>query len=511
MAGINDLSFDDLIPQQDKKPKGIAALSFDDLIPTAADTSPGQAALISGGGMLDRLAAGLKQKTRAVLGDNVVGGIDKLGSVLGMAPSTDLESSQAANKPYMAQLQQDHPVASFAGELPLALAAKTPLGMAGMAALEYGTPQESAMNAGGAFLGGKAGQYLGAGISRAITPIRAAGADAVNATKALFDKYDLTGLPGQITGSVPLQWMESTLAKLPGGGRVRDVTGSQQQGLNRIAMDTMGGAGDVVSPETVRAATNAVGPRFQSIPEGTTVQLDDVFQNRLADIEKNYNKNLSPDQKSVVGAYMDSILSHGDSMPGDVYQKARSRIAARANSTQDSELKGALTGIYKSLDDAFARSASDETNAAYAAARSQYQAIKEIGPLANESGNISPARVANAAKGMPGQLGDLAKLGYRMKQLPDSGTAQRLFYQSLLSGGTGLGVGVATGDPVEAAKWGLGTASAQLAGPWLASQALTRAPLRNYLTNTAITPTMDDLLKRLGSVPGGLLGLRLSQ
>ncbi len=195
-------------------------------------------------------------------------------------------------------------------------------------------------------------------------------------------------------------------------------------------------------------------------------------------------------------------------MPGDVYQKARSRIAARANSTQDSELKTALTGIYKTLDDAFDKSASPEAVAAMKKVRGQWQTAKQVEKMANVSGNVSPARMSNAAKNLPADARDLAEMGQRMKGLPDSGTAQRLFYQSLLSGGAGLGAGLQSGDPTQGAKW----AGASLAAPWLISQALTRAPLRNYLTKGLldVSPEMERALKRLGAGSGGLLGLTLA-
>jgi hypothetical protein len=96
-----------------------------------------------------------------------------------------------------------------------------------------------------------------------------------------------------------------------------------------------------------------------------------------------------------------------------------------------------------------------------------------------------------------------------MKGLPDSGTAQRLFYQSLLSGGVGAGAGIATGDPMEGLKYGAGIAAGQLVGPYLASQLLTRAPVRNYLTRGLlnVSPETEKLLERLGGSAGGSLGL----
>jgi hypothetical protein len=274
-------------------------------------------------------------------------------------------------------------------------------------------------------------------------------------------------------------------------------------------MGAMGSSADAVTPETVQAAKTALGNVFQNVPKTTTVNIDQGVAQRLLDVEQNHLKNLSPDQRTIVRQYVDDILSHGENgMPGDVYQKARSRIAARANSTQDSELKTALTGIYKTLDQAFVDSASPDAAAAMQAARSQWRVAKTVEPMANPGGNVSPARMANAAKNLPASAQDLASLGYKMKGLPDSGTAARLFYQSLLSGGIGTGMGLQSGDPGEGAKWAAGS----LAAPWLISQALTRAPVRNYLAKGLmnISPAADAALKRLTGGAGGLLGLALS-
>jgi hypothetical protein len=374
--------------------------------------------------------------------------------------------------------------------------------MAMAGGMEYGTPEERAMRAWLGFAGGKAGELLGKGIGLVAQPIRSATADA---TKALFEKYGINGLPGQITGSAPLQWIESTLAKLPGGGRVRALADGQQQGLNKATMSTMGSEATGVTPEAVQAAKAAMGPKFAATTNPVTVEIDQNVAHRLVSVEAEHLKNLSPDQRKIVSQYVDDILAHGESgMPGDVYQKARSRIAARAFSTQDSELKTALTGIYKTLDDAFVQSASPEAAATMKTLRAQWRAAKTIEPMAQESGNVSAARLANGAKGLPGDLGDLAKLGSKMKALPDSGTAQRLFYQSLLSGGAG-GAGYLGGDQETAAKAALGT----FAGPWLASQLLTRAPVRNYLLKGLldVSPEAEKLLMRGGGTLGGLLGL----
>lgn len=467
----------------------------------------GQAALIGLGKGIDDMAAGIRQLTPAP----IRGAIDWANNKLGLpAPPSIDPQERAADTAAIKPVQDQYPITSALAQGLPTVAAATPLGMAGMAALNYGTPEERAANAAGGYVGGKLGQVAGAGISRVLQPIRGAGQSAIDATTDLFNKYSLPTLPGQVTGSTPMRWMESTLANLPGGSRIRDIVAAQQKGLNTATMQSMGAAGDSVTPEAVQAAKGELGKVFSGIPKQETVAIDKPVADALTSVETNYYKNLSPDQRGIVKQYVDDILSYGESgMPGDVYQKARSRIAARAASTQDSELKNALTGVYKTLDGAFDASASPESVAAMKTARQQYSTAKSVEGMANITGDISPARLANAAKNLPKTAQDLSQLGAKMKSLPDSGTAQRLMWQSLLSGGVGATAGLTTGDPSNALKYG----AASLAGPWVAAQALTRAPIAPYLSRGLlnVSPELERLLKSAGGIPASLLGQQLSR
>lgn len=368
------------------------------------------------------------------------------------------------------------------------------------AGLEYGSLSERAKNSAIAGAGGGLGGAFGAAAGRVLQPVRSATA---NVMADLFGRNGIPALPSQITGSKPLAWLEDAAANLPGGTRIRALQEAQQTGLNRAATTAMGKADDSFTPEAVNAAKQAVGQQFQTLPGTTTVGVDQTLAQRLIGVEQNHYRNLSPDQRSIVKTYIDDILNFGPTgMPGDIYQKARSRIGARAASTQDSELKTALTGVQKALDDAFSRSATPATNDAYALARQQWGAIKDLGPLANVDGKLSGARAATAAKDAPvgSPLRDVAELGAKMRSPPNSGSAQRWFYQTLLTGGLGGGAAYLS-DPEQAAKWGVGS----VAAPWIASQLLTRRPVMPYITKGLmnVTPEIEKKLIRYG----GLLGL----
>jgi hypothetical protein len=463
---------------------------------------PLQAGVLALGRGFDTAAAGLRQITP----EPIRNALDKVDQFTGaQSPSID-PAVQKQNTQAYAGVQQQQPLATLAGELPKMVLGKTPLGMAGIAALDYGTPEERALNAAGAGIGGALGNVAGRAVGRVIQPVQSAANSVVDSTKALLDKYGVPALPGQITNSTPVKWLESVVGNLPGGGSVRATQEAQAAALQRGAMAAAGGSGDAVTPAAINAAKSTVGATFNTAPKGVAVNLDDKFVSDLASVESGYLKNLSPDQKGIVKQYLNDVLSQGDTMAGDVYQKARSRIAARAASTTDSELKTALTGIRNALDGAFARSASEDTNAAMKTARTQWSGIKDLEGIASPDG-VSAARLANATKNSRGDLAEVGQLAGRLRPMPMSGSAERLLYQGLLSGGIGAGAGLANGDPGDALKYGAGS----FVAPWIAAQALTRAPIRNYLTNTALSDEAKRLLLSGGSTFGGLLGLRSAQ
>lgn len=471
---------------------------------------PVESAFIAGGQGLDKLAAGLRAATPAP----VRNGLDWLNNKLGMGQPPSIDPAvQAQNDATMKPVHAAYPLTTGLAEALPSMAGGIP-GMMALAGLSYGTPTEKALNVAGAGLGGALGAGAGKLAARVAQPIQGASADAAAKVRELFSRNGMTPLASQETGSVPLGWMESTLANLPGGAPIRAAVKDQRAGLNAAALREMGGSGDSFTPEAVKNTMRAVGSKFDTIPAGQTVALDGTLADKLSAVEADYMKNLSADQKGIVASHLDDIRNAGESIPGDVYQKWRSRISARANSTGDSELKGALTGIYKALDDAFNRSATGNAAADYATARGQYTAGKKLQGLSDIGGNVSPARLATAAKDIPG---DLPQLAFSMKGLPDSGTAQRKFYQDLLTGGgmggLGAGAGYLEGGPEGAAKGAALGAVGSFALPYAASKALANPAFRDYLTRGLIkmTPELERELMLSGQLGGGLLGQRLGR
>src|SRR6185312_12841836 len=235
-------------------------------------TSALQAGLISGGGLFDRLAAGLRQ----AVPDSIRGPIDALGTTLGMGDNPSLDPAvQAANAKAAAQGTDQHPIAAFAGQLPLAMAAQNPLAMAGMGALEYGTPTDRAERAAAGYLGGKAGEVVGSAIGRVLNPFRAANPVAQAETNGLAAKYGVNLTPSQATGSRVLGGLEGTLANLPGGSGVMAARQqAQRQAFDNAAMATLGESGNIGN-DAAQLAKQNIGDRFTQAAKGVTIPIDD--------------------------------------------------------------------------------------------------------------------------------------------------------------------------------------------------------------------------------------------
>lgn len=424
--------------------------------------------------------------------------------------NTALDAQVAQEKQAYAPLAEAHPLATGLGEtlpafaIPLGapgsvmgMVGRSALANAAPGALSYGTAGERAGEAGVGAAGGGLGALGGAALGRVLNPVRAANPAAMAETQALAQQYGVNLRPAQATGSKALAGLEGTLAQLPGSAGVfQKVQQSQGEAFNKAAMATLGESGNIGNDSALLAKQN-IGGRIQSAAAGARIPVDDALLNDLAKVEANYGKNLSPDQRPIVGQYMDDILSQ-PTITGDAYQAWRSRIGARAAGTSDSELKGALKGIQGALDSAFDRAAGPEASAAMVQARGQYRNFKTLEPLIAEAGmtsnNIPPMRVmsrALATKNTQGEMSGLAQLGRTIgREYPNSGTAPRLFWQNLLT----------SPNSITSPSYLIGATGI----PLLAAKTLTSSPVEKYLTHglLGITPEMEKRLIRLG----GLLG-----
>lgn len=472
--------------------------------------APLQAGMIGVGRSIDRLAGGARQAVQSIpgVGPYIAGGLDKIDALTGATPPSTDPAVQKANTAAYAPLAAQYPAATTVGETLPYLAAGSPLAMAGMGALDYGTPTERAINAGSAYAGGKVGQLVG----RAFGPKSMAAAipEAESAASSATNKWGIPTTVGQQPGaSNTAQLAESVLSNIPFGGAVNKARTASYQGFNRAVGDTIGVDTTKLTPEVLGAAKSAAGGTIGDISGRTTLAVDPQFATDFSTLSNRAQQTLVGENLDLANKWIanvhNAINPETGTIPGTIYKTLRSDIAAAMPpSGTVRDVLGNLRGV---LQQGMDRSISPADSAAWKLANSQYFNVKQVANAAKASpaGTLSPSQLLtqvnmaqpNARFGAGNDLAELAQWAKTTlpDKIPNSGTAQRLWMQKLLTGGAlggGLLGGNLTGYDVP------GAAYAAPLIPLLAGRALAGKPL-------------SDATKNLLMRGGGLLGLDLSR
>lgn len=333
---------------------------------------------------------------------------------------------------------------------------------------------------------------------RAITPVGRQLAPEEQRLATLAEQMGIRLTPGQATGSVPLQTMESSLAQLPfSAGPQHAIYDAQRTAFNRAALNHAGINADRASPAVLDDAFRTIGAQFDDVIRQTPqVNIDGAFAQSVRDVERQYGRRLPTDVRPVFDSYMDDInqmltarlpngaqpganalTTQGTSFPnvsvdGQTYQNISSdlRKAAR-NARNNPALHDALTGLQNALDDAMGRSVPRDVAGDWAEARRSYRNLLQIdnamatAPAADQAaGNLPLNGFANAVRSADragysrgrGEMNDTARVGKFLAStnIPDSGTAQRSKMVAALTGAplTGGGGALLMGaDPVTTA------------------------------------------------------------
>lgn len=302
---------------------------------------------------------------------------------------------------------------------------------------------------------------------------------------------------GQRTGNERLRYFESTTQHTPlAGNRAAQMQDDAAEAFTGAAMARVGSPGARATPQEMDAAFTRIGQQFDELAASNAMQADRQLVQELSAPVRDYQRLVPPSQRSpAVEAYIMDIArglqANGGRMPGDIYQSLRSQIErdARAAWKSDPQLGRALSGIRGALDDAMERGlqASNSPHlGAWRETRQHYRNLLAIERAATGAGQaaaeglISPAQLRQAAVGQNrrayargnGDFSDLARAGVSiMSPLPNSGTAQRVNAQAMMSMAGGA---FAAGGP--------GAIAGALA-PGLAGRALMSRPVQGYLAN----------------------------
>lgn len=517
-----DLTFDDLVPASQSN------LSFDDLVPAkvgvgedvvkGAVSGIGKGVAATGGvfGDLQSLSRsagrmlGFEPPNRSIL--------DAAATKLGMERLPTSEDTVDAAAKYVPGIKREAqtfpgkiantigsfiPGAVLGGEASLASAGKNALRFAAVPGATseiagqafQGTPYEGVARAAGA-LGGLAGNNLPGKI---ISPIKQRPELAKSVSTLEANGVPLTA--GQKTGNKTLQWLEATAADMPLSAKSSaDIKAEQGAALNKVFADQMGYTiqnpkGLLDDVEWQQIGDN-FDKRYNTLTSKHSIKMDQTLGQDLVKAEQDYIASVgASDVAPIVKNKIDDVLANAvstGSIDGQLYQNMRSRLEKAASGTKDVEKANALRDIKSALDSAMDRSiaasGSPDDIAAWRQLNKDYGNFKTLqaaatgADAASGMGYINPQRVrAEAVKNKKRYLtggNELSKVSKAasaaMKDLPNSGTAQRTQAMNLFQPSGAVTGFMAGGVPGAVAGYIAPSAFARL---------LMSRPAQSYLAN----------------------------
>lgn len=347
----------------------------------------------------------------------------------------------------------------------------------------------------GAALGG-AIPLAAAGLSRVVSPIASQlTAPQQQLAREAIDR-GITLTPAQATGSRATGFFESQLRDLPGGAMSPRL--EQQQQLQRQLLNQAGIVEDFATPAAIENAFNRTSQDFQNILVGKQVQFGANYGQRIVDTVNQYTNRLDANVKNVFINQARDLLREGQVIDGVRANTIRSDLAAlERNYRNQPELKTALGKLRSAVDDAIDNSLSGAEREAMREARGQWKNLWRLDEVMNragaqsESGNVPFVQLNNllkqkagsAAKGIESatpEFKKLAQIGSQFfREPPSSGTAQRNFFNTLVTG-AGAG-GLVAGGPTAA----LGSAAAAIGTPLIFNRLYNTPLARAWFSNQA--------------------------
>lgn len=493
-------------------------------------------------------AGGVKPDEPASLGSLIRGGYNLLTGSGG----EQYEAGKGRATADLKTAQQQHPIATGAGEIGGALAgglglgglslgaraAQAGLGLRGATAgsLVDGSILGAAQGAlssdeGKRLEGAGYGGLLGGGIGLA-APLAISGASNVirravspmtvtperQAAAAVLQQEGVPVTAGQLSGSKKLRYAEGEL----GGNRAADIAEQQGHAFTDAAMRRAGGNG-LATSDNLAALNTRLGQEFEGISARNTMRVDQQFGQDVGQTLNRYGRLLDAQQRPVINRITDDLVdrlqANNGTLPGTEYQAIRSDLSLAARSTNNQALAGAFRGLRNALDNAMERSINPADAGRWGELRRHYGNSKVLERAAVGGGEdagmgiISPARLRMAAstgnrggyaRGQ-GDFAELAKAGQAlMTPLPQSGTAPRLAARNL-----GAMIPTALGATAGAPGGILGSMAGAAVGaalPRIAGAAMMSRPGQAYLTNQLLagqmTPEMRAIMGLLSTNTG---------
>lgn len=373
-----------------------------------------------------------------------------------------------------------------------------------------GTPGERAQRGAIDAAAGVVGEGVGHGISRlfapGMRPMSQGGSDVV--ARAEDIGYEV--LPSSRAAKTDSfrNTVEGGLESTPGGASTLDrVKQRNQETFNRNAALSIGEEADAPTGDVLNRARTRIGDTFNNIMSSS--RSVEVTPDTIAAINRIEDESIAPFIRGEADPIGTSLVRLREMLAdGTVDAKTlmaqQSRLGKQARQAfrgenSNPELGHGLRDIQETLLDMARGSMNPAEQTAFDTARGQYRNLStlETGLITNSStGDVSPALLANHLQRRDprgfmegGNQSDLYTgarfLGNVQKPNKSSGTAERMFWQSMLGGGGGIG-GAMVADENQVGG-GLGGAAGALLLPKAGARAYLSNPMRGFMTRGAST------------------------
>lgn len=359
-------------------------------------------------------------------------------------------------------------------------AAPTLVQRAGVGAVEVGLQGaiEAAMKDQNLATGAATGAALGAAVpvglsavGRVISPIRS---QLTEPQKRLAQQAEDRGIqltPAQATGSRATQFLESQLRDLPGGAMSPRI--QQQEQLQRLVLQEAGIPGNYATADALETGFRSAGQQFEQVLQGKTVDLGKDFADKVVSSLDRYANRLDANVSPIFRAQAEGLLRESGAIDGIRAGVIRSDLARleREYKNQPS-LRAALGQLREAVDDAISASLPRAQRQDLKAARDQYKNLSRLDEIMSRAGpqaesgmipfvqlnNLIKQREGSISRGVSAATPEMRKLSQIgatfFREPPSSGTAQRNYINTLLTGGIGAGSFMAGGLPGLAAAVG---------------------------------------------------------
>src|SRR3990167_2866021 len=292
----------------------------------------------------------------------------------------------------------------------------------------------------GAALGG-----VGAKIAPALQKAGARAAEAIKPeVRALYEAAKARGItltPAQLSDSRFMKFMASTLQGLPGSG-AKGHAAQQSAAFNREVAKEIGSDAPVVTPDVYAKVKALQSKQFETLTSRNDLKVTPDVVKRLEDAVAEAD-SAGPEVGSAVRSAVQRFYDAAQTGQGGVFVPGKAYHALDSSLGQVTK-RGDTTAhfvgnVKNAIREAMDASISPKDKTAGDALRRQYGNRKTIRDLVakGDGGELSPAALMSRvtannygkeamATGSRGGLGELARIGQRIKEPPSSGTAERM-------------------------------------------------------------------------------------